>query len=97
MDGILVIGIIAAVAFFTLASKPSQAAANGMEDTPVSADNIRRGVTNGWYTCVLVYVDGIPAVRLSGRTADGKLFTDVYPVTQTDWDALATEGYQKEI
>ena len=67
---------------------------DGMEDTPVSIDNIRKGVANGWYTAVLTTVDGAPAVRLSGKTATGKDFTDVYPILPEDWQTLKNEGYQ---
>lgn len=67
-----------------------------MEDDPISIENIRRGVTNGWYTCVLTRVDNIPAVRLSGRTADGKIYTDVFAVTEEDWQTLKKEGYAEK-
>lgn len=68
----------------------------GLEDDPVSIDNIRMGVQRGWYTCVLTRVNGIPAVRLSGRTADGKTYTDVFAVTEEDWQTLKKEGYAEE-
>lgn len=97
MDGIVIISALAAFVLFCVAARPSQAAAQGMEDTPVSIDNIRRGVQNGWYTCVLVRVDGIPAVHLTGKTADGKTYSDVYPITQEDWNTLKAEGYQVEV
>ena len=67
---------------------------NGMEDTPVSIENIRRGVAEGWYTCVLTRVNGMPAVKLTGRTVvGGKQYTDVYPISETDWQTLRAEGY----
>ena len=94
MDGIVAISIISLLALLVVAGRPSQAAIEGMEDTPVSIDNIRKGVTNGWYTCVLVRVDGTPAVRLYGKMANGKSFTDVFPVTESDWNTLKNEGYQ---
>ena len=72
MDGIVIIGILAAAALIAAAAKPSQSKILGMEDTPVSIENIRRGVANGWYDCVLIRVDGKPAVRLSGKTTSGK-------------------------
>lgn len=67
--------------------------ASGMSDKPVSIENIRRGVAQGWYTAQLTRVSGQPAIILSGRTADGKSFSDVYPISQADWDALKAEGY----
>ncbi len=94
MDGIIIISALAAVAILCAASKKSNSAANGMEDTPVSIDNIRKGVQRGWYACVLVRIDGVPAVRLTGKTADGKTYSDVYPITQADWDTLKAEGYE---
>ena len=97
MNGIVIIGALTAFALFCIAAKPSQAAAYGMEDTPVSIDNIRKGVERGWYSCVLVLVDGIPAVHLTGKTADGKTYSDVYPVTKEDWETLRNEGYEVKL
>ena len=67
--------------------------ASGMSDKPVSIENIRRGVSQGWYTARLTHKNGKPAIFLSGRTADGKVFSDVYPISQADWDTLKAEGY----
>ena len=92
---IMILGVIATVAFIAAVAKPRTT--DGLEDTPVSADNIRRGVANGWYNAVLVRVDGAPCVRLSGRTKDGKLFTDVFRISQADFDALQAEGYLIEL
>ena len=94
MDGIIIIGMFVAAALIAAAAKPVSKDLAGMEDTPVSIDNIRRGVVKGWYTCTLMVVDGIPAVRLSGRTADGKNYSDVYPITAADWQTLQKEGYE---
>ena len=96
MDGLVIIsalllGGLALAAF----SKPRTM--DGMEDTPVSIDNIRRGVANGWYTCTLVMVDGIPAVHLTGKTSNGQPYSDVFPITQADWDTLKAEGYKVEL
>ena len=93
-DGLVIGAIILGIAFAAIAGRKSQASMNGMEDTPVSIDNIRKGVANGWYTALLTTVDGIPAVRLSGKTAAGKDFTDVYPIRPEDWQTLKSEGYQ---
>lgn len=54
-------------------------------------------VLPGWYACTLVVVDGITAVHLSGRTADGKPYSDVYPITKEDWETLKNEGYKVEL
>lgn len=97
MDGYIITGIIVAIAFAALAGRKSQAALKGMEDTPISIENVRKGVANGWYTCTLVVVDGTPAVHLSGCTANGKPYSDVYPITKEDWDALKNEGYKVEL
>ena len=94
MEGIIFIGILAAAVLITAAAKPISKDVAGMEDTPVLIDNIRKGVQRGWYSAVLVMVDGIPAVRLSGRTADGNIYSDTYPITAADWQALKDEGYE---
>ena len=44
------------------ATKNRDASVYGMEDDPVSIENIRRGVANGWNTCVLTRINNIPAV-----------------------------------
>ena len=93
MTGIIVIGALAAMALIAAAAKPT-ADIYGMEDQPVAIENIRKGVQNGWYDCTLVYVNGKPAVRLSGRTADGRPYSDVFPITQEDWNTLKSEGYK---
>lgn len=93
MDGIVIIGMFVAAALVAAAAKPSQSKILGMEDTPVSIENIRRGIANGLYDCVLIRVDGKPAVRLSGKTTSGQYFSDVYPITQSDFDTLQNEGY----
>ena len=76
------------------ATKNRDVSVYGMEDDPVSIENIRRGVANGWYTCVLTRVNNIPAVRLSGRATDGKTYTEVFAVTEEDWNSLKNEGYK---
>lgn len=60
----------------------------GMQDPEASLDNIRRGVANGWYKAKRTMVNGKPAVELSGRTKDGKLYTDVYPVSLETYNKL---------
>jgi hypothetical protein len=93
-DSIFLIGL--AVVGVLICAAQKQRAIDGMEDTPVAASQIRRGVKNGWYTCTLLVVQDTPAVRLSGKTADGKDYSDIYPVTPEDWSALKAEGYKVE-
>lgn len=95
MDGLVIISILV-LGGLLIASRNRGESVYGMEDNPVSIENIRRGVANGWYTCVLTRVNNIPAVRLSGRTADGKIYTDVFAVTEGDWQTLKKEGYKVE-
>ena len=73
--------------------KKAAAPASGMSDSPVSIDNIRRGVANGWYTAQLTRVNGQPAIRLSGTRTDDTQFVDVYPISENDWQTLKKEGF----
>ena len=91
MKKYLLIGLAAVFCFAFLRKAKGTA---GMSDPETSLDNIRRGVANGWYTCTLTRVNGKPAVRLSGKTTDGKQSTDVYPVSETTWQTLKNEGYK---
>ena len=90
MDGIVIIGLL--LLGGALIARSAKAT-SGMQDTPVSIDNIRRGVKEGWYICVLTRVDGKPAVRLSGTATDGTYTTGVYPISENDWQTLKNEGY----
>ena len=94
MDGLIITAIILGVAFAAIADRKRNDDISGMEETPVLIENIRRGVANGWYTCILTRVNGSPAVRLSGKAVNGKQFTDVYPITEADWQTLKAEGYK---
>ena len=93
--GLLIVGGIVAVAFIVAATKPHGASdIQGMEDQPVSIDNIRKGVARGWYQAVLVRRrDGRPAIRLSGYAGNGQPYADIYPISQADFDELQNEGY----
>ena len=91
MDGYVIIGLIALLAAVAVGSRPK--AVDGLEDDPVDGDKIRMGVARGWYECKLIRVNGIPAVELSGRTADGSYYSDKFRVTEEDWNALKNEGY----
>lgn len=92
MDGIIIFGLL--LLGGALIARSAKATA-GMDDTPVSIDNIRKGVARGWYSCVLTRVDGKPAVRLIGTTTDGEATADVYPITENDWQTLKAEGYKE--
>lgn len=65
-----------------------------MTDTPVSLDNIRKGIARGWYTAQLTTANGHLAVRLSGQITNGQNYSDVYPVTKATFDALKADGVQ---
>ena len=92
MNGIVAISISAALALFAIAAKP--ATVDGMMDeAPVTADNVRRGVQNGWYSAELLKVDNIPAVRLSGKTMKGEPYTGIYQISAKEWDELKAEGF----
>lgn len=82
-----------ALALLLLNSKKAQGT-GAMTDSPVSLDNIRKGVARGWYQAELTMVDGQRAVRLSGKQTDGTYTTDVYPVTDEVWNALLQDGIQ---
>lgn len=97
MTGIVVIGLIAAGVLLYAATQKGGQEMFGMADTPVSLENIRRGVANGWYKCTLTIVKGQPAVFLSGKTADGKTFSDVYPIAQADYDILKADGFTEDL
>ena len=91
--GVILIGVLAAVAFVAVVNKPKESEILGMEDQPVSIDNIRKGVARGWYTAVLTRVDGKPAIRLTGKNTNGGTYTDIFRISQEDFDTLQTEGY----
>ena len=95
MDALIILGIVAAIAFVHLAKQSK--GTNGMNDTPVSIDNIRKGVANGWYKATLLYHDGEPAILLKGKMTDGKTYSDIYPISQADWDTLKAEGYDVQL
>ena len=91
MDTLILIVIATAC---TLAFIRKAEGTSGMNDTEATIDNIRRGVANGWYTCVLSRIEGKPAVKLSGKDASGNDYEDVYPVSESTWQTLAGEGYK---
>ena len=91
--GVILIGVLAAVAFVAVANKPKESEILGMEDKPVLIDNIRKGVARGWYTAALTRIDGKPAIRLTGNNTNGGTYTDVFRISQDDFDTLQAEGY----
>lgn len=91
MDGIWIIGILAAVGVAIAARKPKEDP--DMEDHPVSAQDVERGVKNGWHDAILTRVDNKPAVRLTGRNIDGRTITNIFRTTQKDFDKLQEKGY----
>ena len=88
----MIIGLGLLIAAVVVGSSRSRSVGN-LEDDPVDADKIRMGVARGWYECKLIRINGIPAVELSGRTADGAYYKDKFRVTEDDWNALKNEGY----
>lgn len=96
MDGIIIIAILSAVAIAAIACNSRPQGLEGMEDDPVSAEDIRKGVARGWYDAVLIRVDGQPCVRVSGKATDGSNVTDVFRISQEDFDNLKNEGYPVE-
>ena len=92
MDSWIIFGLLV-LGGFAIAASAKRNSVDGMEDTPVSIENIRKGVARGWYSATLCRVDGMPAVRLVGRTTDIEPYTDVFPITEEDWQTLKNEGY----
>lgn len=92
MNELIIIGIL----LFGGIAMAKAKGASGMQDNLVSIDNIRRGVSQGWYTAILTHKNGRPAIFLSGRTADGNTYSDIYPVSQADWDTPKAEGYAEK-
>lgn len=81
MKPITAIGLsLAAAIIWKLLHKRSQMVGT-MADPAPTIDNLKRGIANGWYKAQLTTVDGKLAVRLSGKRTDGKLYSDVYPIT----------------
>ena len=92
MDAIIIFAGLAAVLYW--ASRKNSV--SGMNDNPVSLENVRRGVKNGWYTATLLRVDGKPAIRLSGKVTNGRQYSDTYPISEADYATLRSEGIPEE-
>lgn len=71
--------VVCAIGLLLIANK--QRGVGSMDDAPVALDNLKRGISNGWYQAQLTTVGGKPAVRLSGKLINGKQYSDVYPIT----------------
>lgn len=99
MDGLVVITILVFGGFlFALRKKAQQEEGTGaMSDKPITIDNIRRGVANGWYSAQLIRVAGQPAVRLTGTTVNDEEYIDIYPIDEADWQTLKAEGYSVDV
>lgn len=91
MNGIFIIGALAAMAFICAAAKKNP---QGLVEYDVDAEDVREGVQNGWYTCTLTTKDDMPAVILSGKMTNGEDFQGVYTISPDDWNALQKEGYK---
>lgn len=90
MDKLVLIVFFAACSLAFIRGKGTA----GMNDPETDIANIRRGVANGWYNCVLTRVDGKAAVMLSGKKPTGENYTDVYPVSEQTWQTLKNDGYK---
>lgn len=90
MKGIVFIGVAAAAMLLLVSAKKNP---RGLIEPDVDAEDIREGVKNGWYTCVLITKDGMPAVRLSGKMTNGQPYVGEYTISESDWKALRREGY----
>ena len=91
MDGLFVIGVLLLGGLLIAATGNKHV--DGMDDKPVDINQVRKGVARGWYEAALTRVHGKPAIRLSGKLANGETYQDVFPITQEDFDQLQSEGY----
>lgn len=88
----LIASIAVAIGLLFIANK--QKGVGKMSDAPVSLDNLKRGIANGWYQAQLTMVNGQQAVRLSGKLTNGKQYSDVYPITPEVAAELKQMGVQ---
>lgn len=79
-----------------MATAAKRRSVDGMSDAPVSIENIRRGVKNGWYKAVLMRKNGQPAIYLYGKSIDGNNYGDIYPISEADWQTLKAEGFDEQ-
>ena len=83
---------LATAGLWLLTRSHKSAGTGNMTDSPVSLDNVRKGVARGWYKAALTRVNGKPAVRLSGKLGNGQEYSDVYPITESNWQDLRKDG-----
>ena len=93
MNELVLIGILLLGGVAIAYAKKHDDGTAGMQDNPVSLDNIRKGVSRGWYKARLTRVNGQPAIYLYGYNTNGQEYGDTYPISQADWDTLKAEGY----
>ena len=92
MDGgLLAVGTLVAIVFIFMAT--NHRSVKGMDDKPVSLDNIRKGVARGWYKATLVRRQGKPYIYLYGKNAEGNNYGDIYPISEEDWQTLKAEHF----
>ena len=92
MDGLVILAILL-LGGFAIAAAKKHDGVEGMQDTPVTIDNVRKGVSRGWYKATLKRVDGKPAIYLYGIAANGEQYGDTFPISEADWQTLKDEGY----
>lgn len=95
MDPVVLFAGITAAVILAISAKKDRVA--GMDDDYVSLENIRKGISRGWYAATLLTTaDGKRAVRLTGKRTDGSYSNDIYPVTEETYNALMADGLQVE-
>ena len=87
MDSLVIIGLLL-LGGFAIAAAKKHDSVDGMEDTPVSLDNIRKGVANGWYTAELGVYNDTPCIKLTGKDVDGKTKIYYNVISKEDWITL---------
>ena len=92
MDALVILSILL-LGGLAMAAVSKPRGTEGMNDTPVSIENVRKGVERGWYKAVLVRVDGAPGIYLYGLAESGKKYGDTFPISEADWQTLKAEGY----
>lgn len=93
--GVMILLAVGAIAAICYADKKGKGL-SGMNDTPVSIENVRKGVERGWYKAVLMRVNGVPAIYLYGKDTNGNTYGDTYPISESDWQTLKREGYPEQ-
>ena len=63
-------------------------------DPMPSLQNIRMGISRGWYTATLCRRYGKPCAILSGKDTQGAQTSDIYPISEETFKALKNDGVQ---